>query len=183
MNKQPEITDATRAALKSAFISLAMEQSIRKISIKEITDIAGYSRITFYRYFIDVYDVLESIEDECINSIKKGISKYFTTHEVIDSSFFYIFLDVFHEKNAEFSIVLSDENRVSMIKRLQANLIDSFFLQIEETYRNKLIMETYFNGVFSAIAMHLNNPNEMTDLELINMLQDLFLNWFLNIPV
>lgn len=179
MNKQPEITDATRAALKSAFISLAKKKSIHQITVKEITDIAGYSRITFYRYFYNVYDVLESLEDDSINSIKNGISDYFATHDEIDSSFFSIFLNTFHDKREEFAIILYDENRISAVKRLQESLMDNFFINIEDTYHNRLILETYFNGVFSAIAMHLNNPNEMSDTELTRLLQNLFINWFL----
>jgi AcrR family transcriptional regulator len=66
MNKQPEITAQTRQNLIDAFWSLYCENKIEKISVKEITLKAGYNRGTFYEYFIDVYDVLEQIENSLI---------------------------------------------------------------------------------------------------------------------
>ncbi|MCG1010076.1 TetR/AcrR family transcriptional regulator [Salinicoccus sp. ID82-1] len=49
----------TRHDLLEAFWSLYIEKPIEKITIREITDLAGYSRGTFYTYFSDVYEVLE----------------------------------------------------------------------------------------------------------------------------
>ena len=56
--------------LKDAFWKLYTEKSIEKISIKEITDLAGYNRGTFYLYYKDVYDIFSQIEDELLDKIK-----------------------------------------------------------------------------------------------------------------
>ncbi len=66
MNKQPEVTAATKQKLVDAFWSLYEVKRIEKISIKEITDRAGYNRGTFYVYFTDVYDLLEQLEQSVI---------------------------------------------------------------------------------------------------------------------
>ncbi len=71
MNKQPEITDATREALVNAFFQSAKKKSIDKVTIKEITDLAGYNRTTFYRYFEDVYALVEYAEDEFLKNTRK----------------------------------------------------------------------------------------------------------------
>ena len=62
MNKQPEVTAQTKQNLIDAFWSLYCEKRIEKITVKEITQMAGYNRGTFYEYFTDVYDVLDQIE-------------------------------------------------------------------------------------------------------------------------
>lgn len=54
VNKQPEVTELTKTKLRRAFWSLYEHEPIEKISIKQITDIAGYNRGTFYLYFKDV---------------------------------------------------------------------------------------------------------------------------------
>lgn len=69
MNKQPGITAQTRQNLIDAFWSLYCEKRIEKITVKEVAQKAGYNRGTFYEYFIDVYDVLEQIEQSLIPSI------------------------------------------------------------------------------------------------------------------
>lgn len=70
MKKQPEITECTRQNLVNAFCDLYKQKPIEKISISEITSSAGYHRSTFYQYFIDIYDVLEYIENNVLSYIK-----------------------------------------------------------------------------------------------------------------
>ena len=69
MKKQPEITDATRQELISAFWSLYEKKRIEEIRIKEITDLAHYHRGTFYEYFMDIYDLLNREEEGIIRQI------------------------------------------------------------------------------------------------------------------
>lgn len=47
MKKQPHITEQTKNNLRIAFWSLYAQKPIEKISIKEITELAGYNRGTF----------------------------------------------------------------------------------------------------------------------------------------
>ncbi len=68
-NKQPEVTAQTKRNLQEAFWSLYVEKPLTKISIKEITDRAGYNRGTFYLYYKDVYDILGRIEQELLEKI------------------------------------------------------------------------------------------------------------------
>lgn len=68
-NKQPEITAQTRRNLKEAFWGLYLEKPLSRISIKEITDRAGYNRGTFYLYYRDVHDILECIEQEILDTL------------------------------------------------------------------------------------------------------------------
>lgn len=74
MKKNPEITDATRKKLIQAFCDLYQTKPISKITVKEITDLAGYNRSTFYQYFKDVYDLLEYMENEMITIGMEKIS-------------------------------------------------------------------------------------------------------------
>jgi AcrR family transcriptional regulator len=71
VNKQPEITAQTKQNLIDAFWFLYCEKRIEKITVKEITQKAGYNRGTFYEYFTDVYDVLEQIEQSLIPSLEE----------------------------------------------------------------------------------------------------------------
>ena len=69
MKKQPEITTQTREKLIEAFWSFYCEKKIEHITIKEITDTARYHRSTFYEYFVDIYDVLNQMEDASISLV------------------------------------------------------------------------------------------------------------------
>jgi Transcriptional regulator len=69
MNKQPQVTDATRSYLLTAFWELLENRPISQIGIRDITDRAGYHRGTFYRYFVDIFDLLKEEELSLIERI------------------------------------------------------------------------------------------------------------------
>lgn len=71
MHKRKENTLQTKQNILDAFWSIYCEKRIEKISVKEITDKAGYNRSTFYQYFIDVYDVLDTIEKSLIPTLNE----------------------------------------------------------------------------------------------------------------
>ena len=70
---------ATKKKLKDAFITLYAEQPIEKISIKAITDLAGFNRGTFYTYYLDVYDLLAQIENDLYDYIIINIRYFIQT--------------------------------------------------------------------------------------------------------
>ncbi len=76
MARRPSITETTRKNLMDAFWKLYLTKPLERISVKEITDMAGYNRGTFYLYFRDIYDVLENIEDNVLDIMDSEINNY-----------------------------------------------------------------------------------------------------------
>lgn len=75
MNKKPHITDQTRANLREAFWQLYTRKGVERITVREVTSLAGYNRGTFYLYYRDVYDLLHSIEDDIIARIDEAVTR------------------------------------------------------------------------------------------------------------
>jgi AcrR family transcriptional regulator len=69
MRKREDLTFQTRQNIIDAFWELYCENRWEKITVKAITSRAGYNRSTFYEYFKDVYDVLETLELSLIPSL------------------------------------------------------------------------------------------------------------------
>lgn len=59
----------TKELIHRALISLLKKQDIHKISIRELCDIAGINRTTFYNHYGSQYDVLAEIRDWYIKDI------------------------------------------------------------------------------------------------------------------
>lgn len=57
-------------AFVEALCRLGKRKPIEKITIKELTDKAGYSRATFYQHFEDIYALLDFVESIVIERIK-----------------------------------------------------------------------------------------------------------------
>ena len=70
MNKQPEVTARTKKRMTDAFWELALETDVRSVTVSAITKKAGINRSTFYAHFLDVYDLLDQVEDGLLSQLK-----------------------------------------------------------------------------------------------------------------
>lgn len=61
----------TKMKICKAFWGLYQENSIDKITVKDITDVCGIHRATFYLHFTDVYDVLEQIQNMLLDEVRQ----------------------------------------------------------------------------------------------------------------
>ena len=64
-------TKYTKKIIKDTFIKLLSEKDIKKVTVSEICKLADVNRATFYRYYLDVYDLLDHIEEDFINELKQ----------------------------------------------------------------------------------------------------------------
>ena len=55
------MTDFTRREIKTRFMELLSEKNFDKITVKELADVCGISRNTFYYHYHDIFEVLEEI--------------------------------------------------------------------------------------------------------------------------
>ena len=59
-------TQKTRKALCDALAELLLEKELHKVTVQEISDKANVNRVTFYKHYLDVYDLYEKIEDSTL---------------------------------------------------------------------------------------------------------------------
>ena len=60
----------TKNIIKTTFLKKLEEKEINKITVSEICKEADVNRATFYRYYLDVYDLLDSIETEFVDNLR-----------------------------------------------------------------------------------------------------------------
>ncbi|MCL1810205.1 MAG: TetR/AcrR family transcriptional regulator [Clostridiales bacterium] len=104
MDKQSKSRAATRENLLAAFWSLYQKKRIEKITVREITQLAGYNRGTFYDYFIDIYDVLDQFQDSLLDYTRVAIDKY--RSDGINQEIVEYITNTFHTKGEYFSVFL-----------------------------------------------------------------------------
>ena len=71
MNKQPEITEATKKRIIDAFWSLFKDLPVEKITAAMLSSEAGIHRSSFYRYFSDMYQVLDAFQTALLDDLKQ----------------------------------------------------------------------------------------------------------------
>ena len=64
----------TRAQLRAGLARLMQKKNIREITVTELVDEVDINRSTFYLHYEDIYQMLESIEQEIMEEIRLSIT-------------------------------------------------------------------------------------------------------------
>ena len=73
--KHQEMRENTSRAIMDSFWSLYRELPIEKITVKAICEKAACNRSTFYEYYADSYSVLEAIEEELLDYVRRKLTE------------------------------------------------------------------------------------------------------------
>lgn len=175
MKRNPAVTEATKAAIRDAFWTLYQQKSTDQITVKEITDLAGYNRSTFYQYYKDVYDVMEQIQEIIFNSIEAFSRLAITTgHEKSLLEIAQSFLDSQKDVQPYLVTLLIKENDPVFERRL-IEWVKSLFQQLfswEETdpMLQDFYMEYHINGVLGIMKHAIRKGEQPTLDQLITSL-------------
>ena len=60
----------TEKQIEDSLLQLMKEQTFETISIRQLIDLAEMNRSTFYRHYLDKYDLLEKIEDRLLDDLQ-----------------------------------------------------------------------------------------------------------------
>ena len=176
MKKQPEITAQTREKLIAAFWSLYCEKKIEHISIKEITDNAGYHRSTFYEYFVDIYDVLNQVEDALLEHIERNIIH--NLDREIGEDLAQKIAGIYDEKGEYLSVLLGengDPNFVNKIKDVMRPALTEAFGLSEDEVHTSYIFEFASTGILSVVTHWYKNGKNLPSKELVGLMRSMLM--------
>ena len=176
MKKQPEITAQTRENLIQAFWSFYCEKKIEHITVKEITDKAGYHRSTFYEYFVDIYDVLNQLEDALLEHIEKSVLARLDG-ELSDDLVQHI-ANIYDEKGEYLSVLLGengDPNFVNKIKAIMQPAMTTAFGLSENEIHTSYIFEFASSGILSAVTHWYKNGKNLPSHELADLARSMLM--------
>ncbi|BDR52909.1 hypothetical protein KIM372_08160 [Bombiscardovia nodaiensis] len=71
--------------MEDAFWQLYEKEPIEKITIKQVTDLAGYNRATFYLYYQNLYDLRDQIEDSLLEEREQFVDAHFTNQTPLET--------------------------------------------------------------------------------------------------
>jgi len=174
MKKQPEITAQTRENLMEAFWSLYCQNRIDHISVKAITDKAGYHRSTFYEYFVDIYDLLNQLEELIIRDIKDKVLdslKIDQNEDVLRG-----LADVYESKGKYLSVLLGENGDPNFIRKLKAvmrpSLMNVFGLAENDTHTS-YIFEFALSAILATITHWYHSNNDIPSKEMVRLVRSM----------
>ncbi len=121
----------TKKAIFQAFSELLKEKELRKITVQEVVDKADISRVTFYKYYLDVYDLYDKIENELLTNI--GLITLQLADKPSDE-FFKELVTYIYNNRVTFDMVFSP-NSTNKLRDKLSHIIEGIFKKI---YSEKL---------------------------------------------
>ncbi len=124
-------TVKTKKAIFQAFSELLKEKELRKITVQEIVDKADISRVTFYKYYLDVYDLYDKVENELL--LNMGL----ITLQLADKpseEFFKEIINYIYNNRVTFDMVFSP-NSTNKLRDKMSRLIEG---TLQKIYSEKL---------------------------------------------
>ncbi len=124
-------TVKTKKMIRRALAELLQEKELRKITVQEIADKAEVSRFTFYKHYLDVYDLYDKIERELLIDISVIVLQIEnkTTEE-----FFQKLVQYIYDNSVTFGMIFNPNSKSNLRDKL-SKLIEGMFKKL---YSDKL---------------------------------------------
>lgn len=117
----------TRSNLMKSLTTFMKDKPIRKITVTELTAYADVNRSTFYLYYKDIYDMVETIETEILEELSHALKNLYlqgSDHENVMKFFLFVF--DFIKENEDFcKVFFSPNGDVHFLNRFIKTIIES----------------------------------------------------------
>ncbi|OZG60257.1 TetR-type transcriptional regulator [Bifidobacterium lemurum] len=182
--KQPEVTAKTRNRLRRAFWMLYERQPIEKITVRQITDLAGYNRATFYMYYTSVLDLREHVEDDFIARRITAMRDVIVDFSDPDSIRINLaaFLDQSAKDKPFLKVLLGPHGDPAFVEKMK-EAVKPFMMPLIERNIGKdaagrnaeYVREFYFSGVLAVVRRWLTDPDPMPTEDLLELIVGVFM--------
>lgn len=175
MTKISKQTELTQKNLQEAFWTIYSKQNIDKVTVKDICNLAGYNRSTFYQYYIDVYDMLHKSESQILDEIYEFVihlveqANNMNTSQVIQTIF-----ELFVQNSKFMSVLFGSHGDIEfnhkVVETLKPLWIKYFFNSANHTPAEvDLLMEFYISGLLSMYQKWYNDNNGISFERIIQL--------------
>ena len=155
----------TKKLLKDSLLKLLNKKDILSISIKELCELSGINRSSFYRHYDNISDLLDEIVDDIINMIIKTNESASNDPE---NALSYISDTIeFFFKNTEYDSLIKSSSFVldKLFKKVENELKKNRHLK-----NNKYLINYLINGSYGVIKDWIKNGRREDSKEIANII-------------
>jgi len=133
--------------IKNSFIKLLQKQPVNKITVKEVCELAEINRATFYKHYMDCFDLLKKIEEEMIAELQQFVQE--SQHNNSMDMFKKIFNKI--KEDSELYITIASEHGDATFPNQILNLCyEQMNTSFEKQFPNMTMTEQEWLYYFSA---------------------------------
>ncbi len=140
----------SKKAIKRAYVTLQHGEESSKVKVKDILELADISRATFYAHYRDIYDVVEEIENENIETLIEYLK---ASPRVVLIDNFRPFLNqlfgAIQKKEDYYKMIFLSKNSDSFLRKLRAVFVEYMMDDPEmlNTFRNGDEAKLFFSFI------------------------------------
>ena len=122
----------TRKALCDALAELLATKELHKVTVQEIADKADVNRVTFYKHYLDVYDLYDKIEQDVLVELGLLVLRL---EELPPEKFFSHLIEYVDENRPVFRMIFSP-NSTGQLREKFAKCMEGLYRQLEAEKQN-----------------------------------------------
>lgn len=170
----------TKKLLKESFIELMSEKQIKDITVKDLTEHADLNRGTFYLHYLDIYDLLNQLEDEVIENVSMMIQDFNfrnsnqSTYLLLEQLFEYIYdnkhiLKTFLQSHSQEHFF----NKIQLlIKTIGLDTLKNLY-QESDSIEYTLFLSFVSNGVIGVTEQWISDGMTLTPKEMALLIDNI----------
>lgn len=170
----------TKTVLQKTLVELMLEKEVSQISVKELTQRADVNRSTFYLHYLDIYDMLEQMEDAFIGQIQAFFHDYFTPLPTTAIITMFIEISDWIDKDKDYYVkLLRGTASAQLLEKLRVRIVDEFLLFLRTIFldENSVDLRTRVNfivsGTIGVVRMWVTEESSGSLIQLTETIEDL----------
>ncbi|MCI9021380.1 MAG: TetR/AcrR family transcriptional regulator [Eubacterium sp.] len=178
MNKNDnQRTRLTKLLFKNSLIKLLHKKTIYQITVSELCTEAELNRSTFYKYYGNVYDILEELAEETLAKGTQCIQEIEAAGLDYGKEPLYHLLCYVRENKDIYQLLLNNTVNGDFPEKMLKSIIDFFKREASLAINNMKMSEYTFqylvSGSISVIQNWINGPMTESPSEISNHIYDL----------
>ena len=173
----------TKMLLQKTLVDLMLEKEVGKISVKELTQKADVNRSTFYLHYLDIYDMLEQMENEFVETIQGFFHDFFMPLPTSMPLTLFINISEWLERDKEYYVkLLRGTASWHILQDLEYRIRDEFLTLLQVIFgdEDSIDLRTRVNftisGVVGVLRMWVTEEGNTSLVELSETIDDILNN-------
>lgn len=167
----------TRKAIYNVLMELLTQKELHKVTVQEISDQADINRTTFYKHFLDVYDLYDKLEQDIL--IEWGML-VLNMQDLRSKEFFDSLVGYVDKNRNVFKMVFSSKAPGQLRARFE-KLLEGLLQKIESEKKGadikdmKLSYQTSYRsqGCIAVLSRWIDQGNDQTKDFIVQVLSEL----------
>ena len=127
----------TRKAIRDALSQLLTKKELHKVTVQEITEIADINRGTFYKHYLDIYDLYDKTENDILVDLGLMVLEL---QNLSSDEFFSHLIDYIDDNRTLFTMVFCPNTTGKLLQKF-SKCLDGLFKQVEAEKHHADIMD------------------------------------------